>query len=110
MKMLIVFCNAPDAASAEAIATALVTAQLAACVNILAPCRSLFRWDGRIETADEIPLVIKTTQQAYPRVEEQIRALHPYQVPEIIACPIEAGLPSYLTWVADNVFSSDGSD
>ena len=110
MKVLIVFCNAPDAACAETIATALVAAQLAACVNILAPCRSLFRWDGRIETADEVPLVIKTTQEAYPRVEEQIRQLHPYQVPEIIACPIEGGLPSYLTWVVDSVFSSDRSD
>ncbi|TDR80346.1 divalent-cation tolerance protein CutA [Paludibacterium purpuratum] len=107
MKALLVFCNVPDRAQAERIAQALVAGRLAACVNILAPCRSVYRWEGKVESADEIPLIIKTTDDAYPQLEQQLRALHPYQVPEIVACDIVVGLPDYLTWVGGQVFSRE---
>lgn len=105
MKALLVFCNVPDRALAERIAEALVVGQRAACVTILAPCHSVYRWQGALESADEVPLLIKTTEAAYPFLEQQLRELHPYQVPEIIACDIAAGLPDYLTWVGESVFS-----
>lgn len=96
---LLVLTNLPDQASAQALATALVEERLAACVNLLAPCRSIYRWQGAIEDATEIPLLIKTTAQRYAALEAAIRARHPYELPEIIAVPIAHGLPDYLNWV-----------
>lgn len=107
MSGLLVFCNAPDQKTAEMLASSLVAERLVACVNILAPCQSVYRWDGRIEAATEIPLIMKTTAECYPALEQRLSVLHPYQVPEIIACDIAHGLPSYLTWVGQSVFSSD---
>lgn len=98
---LLVFTNCPDPASAEALAAALVELRLAACVNVLAPCRSLYRWHGAVEQATEVPLLIKTTPGRYAALEAEIRARHPYELPEIVAVPIEAGLPAYLQWVQD---------
>jgi periplasmic divalent cation tolerance protein len=100
MEPLLVLTNLPDAASAEKLALALIESRAAACVNVLAACRSIYRWQGAVERADEIPLLIKTTRAAYPRVEEAVRAQHPYDVPELIAIPITHGLPAYLVWVA----------
>lgn len=100
MNPLLVMTNVPDKAVADQIAVALVEARAAACVNILAPCESVYRWQGLVETAAEIPLLIKTTEAAYPRVEQILRECHPYAVPEIIAVPIKYGLPAYLAWVA----------
>ncbi|MBL8385869.1 MAG: divalent-cation tolerance protein CutA [Burkholderiales bacterium] len=97
--LLAVLCNAPDLDCARAIAERLVADRLAACVNILAPCTSIYRWQGSIESAQEIPVLAKTTRALYARVESTIVALHPYEVPEIIALPIAAGLPAYLGWV-----------
>lgn len=99
MKPLLVLTNVPDAATAERLAHELIGARAAACVNILAACRSVYRWQGAVEVADEIPLLIKTTVGAYPRVEQILRECHPYAIPEIIAVPIEHGLPEYLAWV-----------
>ena len=96
---LVVLTNLPDEASAHALATALVGERLAACVNVLAPCRSVYRWQGAIENATEIPLLIKTTAVRYAALEAAIRARHPYELPEIIAVPIAHGLPEYLDWV-----------
>lgn len=96
---LLVITNLPDAASAARLAQQLVEARAAACVNQLAPCTSTYRWQGRIETATEVPLLIKTTSAAYPRLEQLIRAAHPYELPEIIAVSLTAGLPAYLDWV-----------
>ena len=96
---LLVLTNLPDLARAEALATALIEARLAACVNILAPCRSVYRWQDAVERADEIPLLIKTTEDRYPALEALIRAQHPYALPEIVALPIARGLPEYLAWV-----------
>jgi periplasmic divalent cation tolerance protein len=97
---LLVLTSLPDEASAQALATALVTERLAACVNVLAPCRSIYRWQGAIESAPEVPLLIKSTTARYAALEAAIRARHPYELPEIIAVPIAHGLPEYLTWVA----------
>ncbi|MCD5328115.1 divalent-cation tolerance protein CutA [Chromobacterium piscinae] len=101
-----VVCNAPDEETAERVATTLVAEQLAACVNILGPCRSVYRWQGAVERAEEIPLLIKTRVDAYPQLEARLAALHPYEVPEIVALPVAQGLPSYLTWVSNSVVSS----
>ena len=100
MSGLLVFTNLPDAQSAQTLAAHLVEARLAACVNILAPCRSVYRWEGKIEDAAEVPLLIKTTAARYPALEAAIRARHSYELPEIVAVPIECGLPGYLAWVA----------
>lgn len=100
MKPLLVITNVPDTAMGERIARVLIDARAAACVNILAQCRSVYRWQGAIETTNEVPLLIKTTTDAYPRVEQILRECHSFAVPEIIAVPIENGLPAYLDWVA----------
>ena len=96
---LTVLTNLPDQASAQAIASLLVEKRLAACVNIMPPVVSTYRWQGKVETASEVPLMIKTTIKRYPELEAAIRKAHPYEVPEIIALPIHAGLPDYLQWI-----------
>ena len=106
MEVIMVLCNVPDAALAQQIAETLVGEQLAACVNIMAPCRSVYRWQGKLENASEVPLQIKTTAVAYPALQARLLQLHPYEVPEIVALPLAAGLPAYLTWVAAEVLSS----
>jgi periplasmic divalent cation tolerance protein len=97
--ILLVMTNCPDAQSAEKLARQLIEARAAACVNQLAPCISTYRWQHNIETAAEVPLLIKTTQAAYPRLEKLIREAHPYELPEIIAVLVTAGLPAYLDWI-----------
>ncbi|OHC83907.1 MAG: cation tolerance protein CutA [Sideroxydans sp. RIFOXYB12_FULL_59_6] len=99
-EVLLVITTLPDRATAERIAAALVTARVAACVNVLAECTSVYRWQGKIERAAEVPMLIKTTRAAYARLEETLRSMHPYDVPEIVAMPVTAGLPSYLDWVS----------
>ena len=91
--------NLPDRITAEALAASLVEDRLAACVNILQPCRSVYRWKGAVEKADEVPVLIKTTEACYPALEDAIRARHPYETPELIALPVANGLPDYLAWV-----------
>lgn len=100
MDTLIVITNCPDEETANAIALAVVEEQLAACVNILPRVQSIYRWQGSVESAAEIPLLIKTTARNYPALEARITALHPYDVPEIVALPLARGLPAYLNWVA----------
>jgi periplasmic divalent cation tolerance protein len=90
-------------ADAERIAAALVEQRLAACVQISGPITSCYRWQNAIETADEWRCTAKTTRAAYPRVEQAIRGLHPYDEPEIIAVPIVAGSVGYLTWLVEQV-------
>lgn len=97
---LLVIANCPDEACANRIALAVVEAGLAACVNLLPRVQSVYRWQGAIESASEVPLLIKTTAGRYAELEAAIRALHPYDVPEIIALPIAQGLPAYLDWLA----------
>lgn len=100
MNALLVLTNLPDRAHAERLAGALIEQRVAACVNILAPCRSVYRWGDAVQHEDEHPLLIKSTAERYPALEAAIRAAHPYELPEIIAVPIEHGLPAYLDWVA----------
>jgi periplasmic divalent cation tolerance protein len=100
MSALLVITNLPDRAAAEKLADVLVEKRVAACINILAPCRSVYRWQGAVQHEEEHPVLVKTTLQAYPELEAQIRAHHPYELPEIVAVPIERGLPAYLDWVA----------
>lgn len=103
MSALLVLTNLPDRASAERLAEALVEERVAACVNILAPCRSVYRWKGAVQHDDEHPLLAKTTADRYDALEKLIRANHPYELPEIVAVPIERGLPEYLEWVAAEI-------
>lgn len=97
--VLMVITNVPDHATAERIADELVTQGIAACINILAGCTSVYRWEGKLNHTDEVPLLIKTTREIYPRLEAALRKLHPYELPEIVALPVSAGLPEYLNWV-----------
>ncbi|MGE5472111.1 MAG: divalent-cation tolerance protein CutA [Bacteroidota bacterium] len=100
MSTLLVLTNCPDEECANAIALAVVEARLAACVNILPRVQSIYRWQGAVESATEVALFIKTTAEHYPALETAIRQRHPYELPEIIALPVERGLPAYLQWVA----------
>jgi periplasmic divalent cation tolerance protein len=98
---LLVFTNAPDRETAVRIAEALVDKRLAACVNVLSGCTSVYRWQGAVERAEEVPMLVKTRAARYPEVEAIIRHLHPYELPEVIAVPVTQGLPDYLQWVAE---------
>jgi len=100
MSTLLVLTNVPERAVAERLADMLIGQNLAACVNILAPCRSVYRWKGAVQHDEEHPMLIKTTAERYPALEQALRKGHPYELPEIIAVPIERGLPAYLEWVA----------
>ncbi|MBI5627077.1 MAG: divalent-cation tolerance protein CutA [Nitrosomonadales bacterium] len=99
--LLLVITNMPDAQSAAKLAHLIIEARAAACVNQLAPCTSTYSWQGNIETATEVPLLIKTTKAAYRRLEKLIREEHPYELPEIISVSIYNGLPAYLDWVSN---------
>ena len=99
-RCIVVASNLPDRAKAEELAAALVQRHAAACVNILSPCKSVYRWDGAVEEAEEVPVLIKTTASRYALVEKLIEEFHPYDTPEIISLDIVNGLPRYLEWVA----------
>jgi periplasmic divalent cation tolerance protein len=99
-EVLLVLTHLPDRVTAETLANALIEEKVAACVNILGACTSVYRWHGAVEHAEEIPLLIKTTNAGYAALEATIRCLHPYELPEIIAVPLAQGLPGYLQWVA----------
>jgi len=100
-EVLLVLTNCPDEETADRIAASLVENRLAACVNVLPAMESTYRWQGSVERAVEVPLLVKSTRERYPAVEEAIRQMHPYTVPEIIAFPVAVGLASYLRWVAE---------
>jgi len=99
----IVLTTAGSADDADRIATALVQAELAACVNIVSPVTSVYRWKGSVQKEQEWLLLIKTTASAFDRVSKKIRELHSYDLPECIQVPIEAGTAEYLNWIAENV-------
>ncbi|HEY1120285.1 MAG TPA: divalent-cation tolerance protein CutA [Haloferula sp.] len=100
MEPVVVLCTFPDLDRARQIGAALVERQVAACVNLLPGVESIYRWEGKVERAGEVLGVIKTTR--YADLEVAIRELHPYEVPEIIALPVVAGLPGYLRWLGDS--------
>ena len=96
---LLILCTVPDRETALRLAGHLVDHGLAACVNITQPVTSVYRWQGQRESAEELLLLIKSTQQQYHALEAAILTLHPYELPEIIAVPVTQGLPGYLDWV-----------
>jgi periplasmic divalent cation tolerance protein len=95
-----VFTTTPKETNARKIAGALVKRRLAACVQVLGPIRSTYRWRGKIESSDEWLCLIKSTAALYPQLERAVRKLHPYEVPEILAVPVVAGSRDYLDWLA----------
>jgi periplasmic divalent cation tolerance protein len=97
--MQIIFCTCPDHSTAEKIAQLLVEEQLAACVNIVPGITSIYAWAGKIESTQEHLLIIKSSNLNYQAIESFIKKHHPYQLPEIIAIPVERGLPEYLNWI-----------
>ncbi|HEY7183044.1 MAG TPA: divalent-cation tolerance protein CutA [Blastocatellia bacterium] len=97
---MVVLTTLENQEDGERLAMLLLEGGLAACVQILPPMTSIYRWQGAVERASEILLLIKTTRPAYPRLETVIKENHPYQTPEIIALPVEAGLGDYLSWLA----------
>lgn len=105
--MLLVMTTLPDQAVAGTIARALVERRLAACVSIQPPCVSVYRWQGTVEQAQEVALLIKTTRERYPALESALRGLHPYEVPEIIALDVTRGWPGYLQWVVSETIGGD---
>jgi periplasmic divalent cation tolerance protein len=104
-EILLVLTNLPDANSAASLARKIVESRTAACVSQLSPCVSTYHWRGSIETSTEVTLLIKTTRAAYPELEKLIGLAHPYELPEIVAVPVMAGLPAYLDWVASETRS-----
>ncbi len=97
----IVLTTCPDSDTAATVARGLVGEALAACVSILPAAQSVYRWKGKIETQSEHLLLIKSHARNYAAIEQRIKALHPYELPEIVAIPIVAALADYLAWVDD---------
>lgn len=100
---IIVLCTVPDPDVGATIAGALVEAKLAACVNIIGGLRSIYLWKGEVEDDPEALLVVKSRRDKLPALEQRIVALHPYDVPEVIATPIIGGLAAYLGWIDESV-------
>ena len=109
MAAIFVLTNLPDSSSAFNLARELVNLRLAACVNVLSPATSFYRWDGKSEEAQEYPVLIKSTAARYAEIERAIRERHPYSLPEIVSWPIESGLADYLAWIARETESESGS-
>ncbi|MFC3716615.1 divalent-cation tolerance protein CutA [Luteimonas soli] len=107
-QVVLAFCTCPDAATASRIADALVGERLAACVSVLPGVQSVYRWQGGIERADEVQLLAKTTATRMPALAERIVALHPYELPEVVAVEAAAGLPAYLEWISAQVAPNPG--
>jgi periplasmic divalent cation tolerance protein len=101
-EVLLVLSTFPDAGTARRIARQLVEEHCAACANILPPVESIYWWQGKVESANEVLVLFKTAAERYSALEATLRQLHPYEVPEIIALPIGPGLPDYLRWVSEN--------
>ncbi len=99
----IILSTCPDISSARTIATALVEQGLAACVNIVPGIESVYQWQGQIEQSSELLLIIKTRTECYAALEQALLALHPYELPEVIAVPLTTGLPAYLSWIDANL-------
>lgn len=105
---IVVLTNLPDRAAALKLAQELIARRLAACVNVLAECTSVYRWKGIVENASEVPVLIKTRAALYPELEAAIGELHPYELPEIIAVPVVRGLTEYVEWVSEETTISIG--
>ena len=104
---IVMLCTVPDRESGERIAAALVEERLAACVNLVPGLISVYRWQGKVEQEPECLLIIKTGVSRFEAVQQRIKALHPYEVPEIIALPISHGDPAYLNWITENLLNEE---
>ncbi len=105
---VVVFITVPQGKGAE-IARFIVERRLGACTNIVSGVRSLYWWQGKVEDDGEELLIVKTRRSVLPRLIREVKSVHPYSVPEIIALPIIAGNPDYLKWIDDEVPGDDGS-
>ena len=101
MAAFLVYVTAPDLAEAESLARLAVEARLAACANVLPGMRSLYWWRGRLEQADEVVLLFKTTERLVPALTEALTQAHSYDCPCVVALPIVAGNPAFLQWIED---------
>jgi periplasmic divalent cation tolerance protein len=101
-RTLQVFCTIDSEAAGRELAASLVRDRLAACVQVVGPIHSAYRWEGEVEEAAEWLLVMKTTQWRFEALRDAVVAAHPYEVPEVVAVAIEAGLPAYLSWIGES--------
>ncbi len=101
-----VLCTLPAQEAAAQLADTLVEEKLAACINIIPGLTSVYRWKGAVQRDSEVLLLIKTSSAAYTRLEQRVRALHPYELPEIIAVPIQIGQADYIQWINDSLTPS----
>jgi periplasmic divalent cation tolerance protein len=101
--LLVCLVTAASVEEGHRIARALVEEKLAACVNVVAGVRSVYRWQGKVEEAEEVLLVVKTTRGRFAALRERVVSLHSYQVPEVVALPVDAALPAYQAWVQESV-------
>jgi Uncharacterized protein involved in tolerance to divalent cations len=101
-QILLAVSTFPDVETANRVAEALVAGKLAACANLISAIHSVYRWKEKIETAGEVMVFFKTTEDRLRAFEEKLRSLHPYEVPELICIKIDSGSPAYLRWVIDN--------
>ncbi|MCS7010200.1 MAG: divalent-cation tolerance protein CutA [Anaerolineales bacterium] len=108
-EFLVLLITAPNDESGREIARALVEKRLAACVNLLPGVTSMYHWEGKLQEDSEVLLICKTHRSRLAALEEEVKSLHPYQVPEIIALPVVAGLQTYLTWVGEIVQMPDSA-
>ena len=106
--LVVVITNLPNREAALELAREMIARRLAACVNVLADCTSVYRWRGAVENATETPVLIKTRAALFSEVETAIRQLHPYELPEIIAVPVSCGSSEYLDWVSAETVISIG--
>ena len=105
MNVILVFCTFPSLEQARQIGTSLVDSQHAACVNLIPAIESIYRWQGTVETSQEVLAIFKTTSKNYPNFEKKLRELHPYKVPEIIALEPTQTSELYAKWVQDSTCS-----
>jgi len=101
-QVLLALSTFPDAETARRIAQQLVTERLAACANLTPAVESIYRWEGKVEQAEETLVLFKTTRARFPALQAKLKSLHPYDVPELIAVAVQDGLPDYLRWVAES--------
>jgi periplasmic divalent cation tolerance protein len=101
-QILLAISTFPDVETANRVAEALVEEKLAACANVIPAVHSIYRWKEKIETAGEVMVFLKTTEDRLVELQEKLRSVHPYEVPELICIQIDRGSPDYLRWVIDN--------
>lgn len=99
--ILVAFMTAPNREEARLIARTVVEERLAACCNIAGAVESIYQWQGKVEEAEEVLVIIKTTRERFPDLQRRVTELHSYDIPELIAMPITEGLPGYLEWVGE---------